>query len=155
MGNACLAVFKPLAALSLPPRMSVSTPSSVHTHTRYKKHTEILKFCPFWTFVHFFFFSPLHPSSRETLSTAPQSHLRTSSTLEDLVWLEHKKTQAEIICRFADALALLTYIGVMIQKLWWSLAFGRPLGLWLSPESPPLIAEWGHFWPCGFHSSFI
>lgn len=154
MGNACLAVFKPLAALSLPPRMSVSTPSSVHTHTRYKKHrnTQIL---PFLDVRRLSFFSPLHPSSRETLSTAPQSHLRTSSTLEDLVWLEHKKTQAEIICRFADALALLTYIDVMIQKLWWSLAFGRPLGLWLSPESPPLIAERGHFWPCGFHSSFI
>lgn len=50
------------------------------------------------------------------------------------------KNLAEIICRFADALALLTYICVMIQDLWWSRTFSRLLDLWCYELLPP-IAE--------------
>lgn len=44
--------------------------------------------------------------------------MRMNCTLEDFfpnVWFEHKK-QTEIICRFADAVTMLTYIDVMIPE---------------------------------------
>lgn len=81
---------------------------------------------------------PIYSCFRPAVQTV-EFHLRVNSTLEDLVWLEHKKNLAEIICRFADALALLTYIGVMIQELWWSGVFGGLLGLWLTPESGHVV----------------
>lgn len=50
-------------------------------------------------------------------SAHTQSQKNRSSSGGFGLWEEKKKTLAKLICRFADDAALLTHIGVMIQRL--------------------------------------